>query len=92
MSIPSRHTEPKEGEPRYRTRYDVLEDVSVSMAVAKAATAAAGGDEFVLYDYVDPDALDQLFEHGIDSTNWELTFEADEFLVTVDSDGWITVF
>lgn len=92
MSTPSRHTERTEEEPRFRTRYDVFEDVSVSTAVARAATTAAGGEEFVLYDYVDPDALDQLFEHGIDSMSWELTFEAGEFLVTVDSDGWITVF
>lgn len=90
MATPARHTGYDDAEPRYRTRYDVLEDGAISTAIAEAATTAASDDGFVLYDHVDPDALDQLFRHGADGA-WSLTFETDEFAVTVDSDGWITV-
>jgi hypothetical protein len=61
--------------------------------VVDAVAAERGVDpadlDFVLYDYVDPAALERLAEH--DGGAWTLTFRLREFEVTVTDAGEVTV-
>lgn len=45
--------------------------------------------DFVLADYIDPDAVEQLARHS--NSTWRLQFELQEHSVTVKSDGGVLV-
>lgn len=69
---------------------------SLSTALAAMVARAKGADPtegFRLYEYVDPEALDALFDHSRRwaDASWRLEFEAGEETIVVDSDGGIEV-
>lgn len=79
-------------------QYDWDDSVSLSTVVIESVSEVAGkspellGDP--LYDYVDPDALDQLFEPLRGSRQREggrVAFEFAGYLVTVRGDGGILI-
>lgn len=58
-------------------------------AVADSEGVKSDELDFVLADYIDPDALEQLANHG--NSTWRLEFELPDHIVTVTSDGKIFV-
>ena len=71
---------------------------NITTTLAHAIADVTGGDVtpagFTLYDYVDPDALDQLFKPKPDGTlrmDGRLTFTVWGYQVTVHSDGRIAI-
>ncbi|MFD1513594.1 HalOD1 output domain-containing protein [Halomarina rubra] len=73
-------------------------DESLSYAVVSAVAAEKGVSpdalEPVLYDVVEPDALDALFaprRDGAARTTGTATFELAEYEVTVDADGSVSL-
>lgn len=87
-------------EPPARTthfHHDWDDDRSLSAAVVSAVADLSGSDPTeleVLYEVVDPDALDELFEPGrgtVRRDRGHLWFPLDEYAVTVYGDGFVTV-
>lgn len=70
-------------------------DRSVSLSVIEALAEARGVEptaiETPLYDAVDPEALDALFDPADDRTSGRVVFEIQEFEVTVTSDREVFV-
>lgn len=69
---------------------------TLSVAVAEALAAARGIEpidlDITLYDYLDPEALDRMYERcDGDGTTWRLEFAADRHHVIVRSDGLVAV-
>ncbi|PSQ48941.1 hypothetical protein BRD19_05355 [Halobacteriales archaeon SW_7_65_23] len=95
MSRSTENPGSRDGRTPYRSRFDPAGDESAVVAICRTLATAQGDDppDTVLYDYVDPDALESLLDHAADSTGvtWELEFVAGEFDVAVTSDGWITI-
>jgi hypothetical protein len=60
-----------------------------SIAVAETLETALDGEMGPLFDYVDPDALDNLV--GGSSTTVTVTFDVEEATVTVHGDGRVFV-
>jgi len=60
---------------------DILEVIATEKGVEPTEL------DFILADYIDPDAIEQLAAH--DRASWTLTFELPEHEVTVTSDGTI---
>ncbi|MFP9191000.1 HalOD1 output domain-containing protein [Natronosalvus vescus] len=80
----------------YTIQYDRLDNTPLSVAVAEAVGTATGTDITALdplHYAIDADALERLFEPRADGlrTGGRVTFEFNECLVTVTSDGEITV-
>lgn len=77
----------------YRTEYEWDSTESVSTAVVEAISTAKEIDpvtnQFCLYDYLDPGALDALVASR--DTEFTLTFTIDTHRVTVESTGTVTV-
>lgn len=48
---------------------------------------------FQLYDHVEPDAVDALFEHARrhDQTSWRLELDVGEETIVIDSDGYVSL-
>lgn len=70
------------------------QEVAPQMAVVEAIETAAGREHHeldVLYEYVDPDALEILFHGGAEPHDIELRFTFDQFQVTVRGDGSVFV-
>lgn len=69
----------------------------LSVAIVEAVASMKDVDpvdvEFRLYDYLDPEALDDLYRHatGEGGSAWTLEFTVDGFEMTVRSDGDITI-
>ncbi|MFP8890960.1 HalOD1 output domain-containing protein [Natrialbaceae archaeon A-CW2] len=65
---------------------------SMSMRVIDAIAAEAGVDplelDTPLFEAVNPEALDRLFR---DEVNCRVTFDYDEYEITVSNDGTVTV-
>jgi hypothetical protein len=72
----------------------IADDRPVSDAVVEAVAAAAGVDplelDVMLYEVVDPDALDRLFA-GDRPTRGRIEFEMADFAVTVDAGRRVVV-
>ena len=62
---------------------------SVVLAIADAEGVDPMDLDFVLHDYVDTDAIEQLLAH--DGGEWTFTFEVEAHTVTVTSDGVVYV-
>lgn len=81
--------------PQSRVRFDAYTDDAVSTAViealAEVTTVEAADGDFVLHDYIEPDALDMLFDQAADTIDLTLTIGIDEYDVTIDNDGWVVV-
>jgi len=82
----------------YFVTHDFGGSAELTTTVAHAISDVSGIDvrdaEFTLADYVDPEALDRLFEPREDGTprmNGQLTFTVWGFQVTVYSDGQIAI-
>lgn len=85
-----------EGRPDGR-RYEWDDDTALSIAVVKAVAAASGRDPTdiePLYQYVDPDALDALFEQPDRgrAPNGTISFPVEDYFVVVRSDGEVVVY
>lgn len=77
----------------YRTEYD-WSRVSPSTAVLELVASISDEDPVdlePLYDYVDPDALDALFDPDRGGPASSVTFEFDVDTVTVHGDGTVAV-
>jgi hypothetical protein len=74
----------------YATRFDE-NGRSPSVAVAEALAAAFGETTRPLFDYVDPDALDDVVAGPAASPSVVVTFRVEETLVTVRGDGRVSV-
>lgn len=77
-------------------RFEWPDDTTLSIAVIDAAASVSGRDPVdiePLNRYIDPDALDDIFERGDDaSARGRISFLLEEYLVTVSSDGEILVY
>jgi hypothetical protein len=79
----------------HRTHVDADSDIPLSTHVVEAVATATGADPvtgFHFYDAVDADALDALHRHARRTdTRWELAFDVADRVVSVTSDGIVTV-
>ena len=97
MASSSGSSPTRAGDRRYEVTFDPGEDASVSVSVVEAIASVEGVEpgsvDFHLDDYVDADALDSLVRHATTrpDAGWTVEFAVDEYVVTVGSDGRITV-
>lgn len=72
-----------------------IESLSTVLAdmIARMKGVDPTEDGFRLYEYLDPEAVDTLYEHSRrwEDSSWRLEFEAGGDTVTVRSDGFIRV-
>ncbi|MFB6301571.1 MAG: HalOD1 output domain-containing protein [Haloferacaceae archaeon] len=68
-------------------------DGAITRGIVDAVAEERGVDpselDFVLYDYIDPSALQRLARH--DGGAWTLSFDLPEYEVTVTSDGKVSL-
>jgi hypothetical protein len=69
-------------------RLDFAQSHHRSFSDAVASTVAAAVPSATLYDYVDPDAIDDLYARG---SEWELAFAVEGHQITVRGDGTVLV-
>ena len=71
-------------------------DTPVIIAVADALATVEDEDvteiDLTLYDYVPPDALDQLIDHKNPSGRVEVTFPVDDYLIEIKGENNVTIF
>ena len=77
----------------YIDQYDWAETKPTTAVVASVATATSRAPEHlpVLYDFIDPDALNALLTGSHADSRLEVTFSFDGNRVTLRGDGTITV-
>lgn len=81
----------------YRVRLDEVTEESVTIAVIEAIAAVEGVSpvdvDLKLYDYLDLEALDDLFNHASRRGNamWTMEFSVEGYDVTVRDDGAVTI-
>lgn len=81
----------------YHVRLDEVTEESVTVAVIEAIAAVEGVSpvdvDVRLYDYLDLEALDDLFSHASRKGNamWTMEFSVEGYDVTVHDDGAVTV-
>ena len=78
-------------------RFEWSDDAALSIAVIEAVASVSGRDPLEiepLNRYVDPDALDDIFEHdeAPSTARGRISFPLEEYLVVVHSDGEILVY
>lgn len=96
-NVPS--TEPPRYDPEtdtYHAGFDPATEESVSIRVVEVVAAVADAEPHELeplFDSVDPDALDRIFEPraGTSLPDGEVSFAFDDYAVTVYSQGEIVV-
>jgi hypothetical protein len=94
-ALPSGDVEYDRQTDTYRTRYDWASNRPSTAAVH--TVAAVGGEEPTemppLFEWVDPDALDRLFdpESGVPSDSLEVSFRYRSYDVSVRGDGVLAV-
>jgi len=83
----------RDDEPVHVGNYGADESISVSIADALAELLDVDPTSIDLYENIDPEALDRLFEPTRDGTprTGRVVFEAEGHLVTVRSDGTFTI-
>jgi len=77
-------------------RFEWSDDAALSIAVIEAVASVSGRDPIEiepLNRYVDPDALDEIFDRGdaAASAHGRISFPLEEYHVVVHSDGEILV-
>jgi hypothetical protein len=81
--------------PAYETRHDLDGPAALSETVIEAIAAAEGVDptdcDLELYEAVDLEALDTLFDRRGPEGHWRFEFSVDDYLVVVTGDGNVTV-
>jgi hypothetical protein len=77
----------------YIDRYDWAQTKPTTAVVTSVATATSRHPEQlpVLYEFIDPDALNTLFTSGHGDSRLEVTFSFDGGRVTLRGDGTLTV-
>lgn len=82
--------------PASELRHDLDGKAALSETIIDAVATAEGVDpmdcDLELYEAVDLEALDALFEHRRPGSHWRFEFSIDGYLVVVDGDGTVTVF
>ncbi|WP_158058299.1 HalOD1 output domain-containing protein [Halorussus halophilus] len=80
--------------PLYETRHD--DDTSLGVTIIDAIAAVEEIDpmceDLGLYESVDLEAVETLFEHRPSGERWRFEFTAGGYTVIVDGDGFVTVF
>lgn len=63
----------------------------LAQVVARLHGVDPTGDELRLYDHLDPEALDDLFEHAMSHarTSWKFEVEIGPETIVIDSDGFV---
>lgn len=82
------------GTPECRSyQYDGQDHNSLSEAVVLALEDVPGIDAFQspLYDYIDPDALNELFTADHSSNDGRVSFQYDGWQVTVSNSGQVSI-
>ncbi|MFB6079717.1 MAG: HalOD1 output domain-containing protein [Haloferacaceae archaeon] len=80
------------GLQREKAEYETIDAV-----IVRTLADATGQDptdvDFRLYDHLNPDALERLYEdaNARDGAGWRFEFAAEGFEVTVQSDGRVSV-
>ena len=98
MGVTNTSDQALDGDLSYRVRIEADRGELFDAVVSKAIADAKGMDptevSFQLYDHIDPDALEELFDHSNRKPDvaWEIEFSVDELDVVVSSDGLITVY
>jgi hypothetical protein len=87
---------PRDGRtPAHETRHDLDGPAAISQTVIEAVAAAEGVDptdcDLELYEAVDLEALDALFDRRSRDGRWRFEFSIDDYLVVVAGDGNVTV-
>jgi hypothetical protein len=81
--------------PAYETHHDLDGEAALSQTVIEAIATAEGVDptscDLKLYDSVDLEALDNLFDRRSSDDHWRFEFSIDGYLVVVTGDGNVTV-
>ena len=75
-------------------QYDIADGQPITAAVVDAVATTAGTDPIELpplYDSVDPDALDTLFERQREGTDLEIAFSYTGYRVVIEDGERITV-
>ncbi|NGM68362.1 hypothetical protein G6M89_04955 [Natronolimnobius sp. AArcel1] len=75
-------------------RYDIADDQSVTEAVIDAVATATGISPIELpplYDSVDPDALNTLFDRQREGSALEMGFFYSDYRIVVEGDGRVIV-
>lgn len=91
-------TAPPEQSLVHLTRHSRENGEPLSTAVASAVAAADDTDptdtSWTLTEYVDPSALDSLFDQYSDVTGgyWRFEFDVGQYRVVVENDGRISVY
>jgi hypothetical protein len=82
--------------PKHEAHHDPDGEASLSTTVINAVAAAEGVDpthrDLQLYDAIDLEALDSLFEHRSRGDRWRFEFGVRDLRVVVDGDGRIAVY
>ena len=80
----------------YETRHDSDGPAALSETVIEAVAAAEGVDptdcDLELYEAVDLEALDALFERRSEDGRWRFEFSVDRYLVVVEGCGRVAVY
>lgn len=87
---------PGRGAPVHETRHGFDAETPISATIIDAVAAAAGVDptdrDLQLYDAVDLDALDALFERRSVGDRWRFEFGVREYAVVIEGDGRVAVY
>jgi hypothetical protein len=77
----------------YSTAHDA--ETPISQTIIEAVATVEGVDpldcDLELYEAVDLEALDALFEHRSSDDHWRFEFAIDEYVVVVEADGDVTI-
>ncbi|WP_115863238.1 HalOD1 output domain-containing protein [Halorussus litoreus] len=80
----------------HEMRHDRDGPAALSETVIDAVAAAEGVDptdsDLELYQAVDLEALDALFDRRSDDRRWRFEFGIDDYLVVVEGSGTVTVY
>lgn len=82
--------------PVHETHYDTDVSSALSETVVEAIATAKGVDpidcDLQLYEAVDLEALDTLFDRRAPDSHWRFEFSIEGYLVVVTGDGTVAVF
>ena len=81
----------------YHTQFEFPPTTSVDTAITLALARVLGQEpdemDFKLFDYIDPDAIESLFDHSVvqGTSHWAVGFTVEDLVVVIRSDGQITI-
>ncbi|MFC4550063.1 MULTISPECIES: HalOD1 output domain-containing protein [Halorussus] len=79
----------------HRSRYDPAQTDEVSVKICEALADVEGVDitelDVNLYEQIDVDAVDALFQNASPDQDWHLELTVEQYTVSVHSDGRIYV-